>query len=140
MCHYRAGRHFKFLQCNHDWNPLKKKRVCSVTVGWNDKPSVKADAHAGRDALYSRFRGGSVFPVSGERTIVRRYDGEYVLVLFLAFHNPSGYCDDSGVCSARLANPFGALSGGKQAEYCGKAAGGGVMKKWKGGIAEKYKT
>ena len=43
-------------------------------------------------------------------------------------HLPSGYCDASGVCSARLPDPCGTLSGEKQTEYCGTAAGGRVKK------------
>ena len=76
---------FKFLQCDHDRNPFKKKRVCSVTVGWNDKPPVKADACAGRAVLHCRFCGGGVFSVFGLRTIIRRHDGEDVLVLHYHF-------------------------------------------------------
>lgn len=128
MCDHRAGWHFKFLQCDHDRNPCKKKRVCRVTVGWNDKPPVKADACAGRAVLHCRFCGGGVSSVFGLRTTIRRHDGEDVLVLHLSFHHPSGYCDASGVCSARLPDPCGTLSGGKQTEYCGTAAGGRVKK------------
>ena len=128
MCDHRAGRRFKFLQCDHDRNPCKKKRVCRVTVGWNDKPPVKADACAGRAVLHCRFCGGGVSSVFGLRTIIRRHDGEDVLVLHLSFHHPSGYCDASGVCSARLPDPCGTLSGGKQTEYCGTAAGDRVKK------------
>ena len=128
MCDHRTSRRFKFLQCDHDRNPFKKKRVCSVTVGWNDKPPVKADACAGRTVLHCRFCGGGVSSVFGLRTIIRRHDGEDVLVLHLSFHHPSGYCDASGVCSARLPDPWGTLSGGKQTEYCGTAAGGRVKK------------
>ena len=62
---------FKFLQCDHDRHTLKKKRVCSVTVGWNDKPPVKADACAGRAVLHCRFCGGGVSSVFGLRTIIK---------------------------------------------------------------------
>ena len=55
VCDHRTGRHFKFLQCDHDRNPCKKRRVCSVTVGWNDELPVKADACAGRAVLHCRF-------------------------------------------------------------------------------------
>ena len=88
MCDHRAGWHFKFLQCDHDRNPCKKKRVCSATVGWNDKPPVKADACAGRTVLYCRFCVGGVSSVFGLWTIIRRHDGEDVLVLHLSFHYP----------------------------------------------------
>lgn len=97
------GRYFKFLQCDHDRNPCKKKRVCSVTVGWNDKPPVKADACAGRAVLHCRFCGGGVSSVFGLRTTIRRHDGEDVLVLHLSFHPSFRLCDASGVCSARAA-------------------------------------
>ncbi len=99
----------------------RKKRVCSATVGWNDKPPVKADACAGRAVFTLPVLWWWRFFCLWSATIIRRHDGEDVLVLHLSFHHPSGYCDASGVCSARLPDPCGTLSGGKQTEYCGTA-------------------
>ena len=48
VCDHRAGRRFKFLQCDHDRNPCKKKRVCSVTVGWMTNRQLKQMLCAGR--------------------------------------------------------------------------------------------